>query len=396
MNVAPFANWFEYRSFLFFSVWREKGKGVCKKAARIPPAIRHPQARSVRESLGEDRKPASAVRAPRIALHNHATEPRRSHVLVAVAFSRRSSSLFPLLSFLSPWADWRSAVILFVPHDTFAIAREGRGFILSGTSVWRPTYRRGRWRFFSFFPRTSHLSLASSRPSLHERRPSTPLLLSNCTTKHFALLLLRTQLFPLLPSFRHTPVTDRHQPRHAIPHNLSTSPVIISPVLPLSPSSTSPYSPIRLTRDSFLFLRYPHRHPRPPPCDLSFLRCITYPRDCLLRVVHWWTFSTGSAPSLPSPLLGCEIPIHSTRVTIIRDVVTSYPTTTADRHRKGLTSSPTYRSSSNAPARDDSPPVTTRRATQPRWLAPPPSLFLVNYLSKVFLDLFPPPSNELR
>ena len=76
--------------------------------------------------------------------------------------------------------------------------------------------------------------------------------------------------------------------------------------------------------------------------------------------------------------------------------MTSYPTTTADHHRKGLTSSPTYRSSSDAFARDDSLPVTTRRATQPQRLALSPSLFLVNYLSKVFLDLFPPPSDELR
>ena len=77
-------------------------------------------------------------------------------------------------------------------------------------------------------------------------------------------------------------------------------------------------------------------------------------------------------------------------------MVTSYPTMTADRHRKGLTSSPTHRSLSDASARDDSLPLTTRRAMQPRRLAPPPSLFLVNYLSKVFLDLFPPPSDELR
>ena len=70
--------------------------------------------------------------------------------------------------------------------------------------------------------------------------------------------------------------------------------------------------------------------------------------------------------------------------------------TTADNHRKGLTSSPTHRSLTDALARDDSLPVTTRRAMQPRRLALPPSLLLVNYLSKVFLDLFPPPSDELR
>ena len=83
-------------------------------------------------------------------------------------------------------------------------------------------------------------------------------------------------------------------------------------------------------------------------------------------------------------------------LTIIRDVVTSYPTTTTDRHQKGPTSNSTYRSSSDAYACDNSPPVTTRRATQPRRLAPFPSLFLVNYLSKLFLDWFPPPSDELR
>ena len=76
--------------------------------------------------------------------------------------------------------------------------------------------------------------------------------------------------------------------------------------------------------------------------------------------------------------------------------VTSYSTTTTYRHRKGPISGSTSRSSSDASARDDSPPVMTRRATQPRRLAPFPSLFLVNYLSKVFLDLFPPPSDELR
>ena len=40
--------------------------------------------------------------------------------------------------------------------------------------------------------------------------------------------------------------------------------------------------------------------------------------------------------------------------------------------------------------------VMTRRATQPRRLAPYPSLFKFNYLSKGFLSLLPPPSNECR
>ena len=83
-------------------------------------------------------------------------------------------------------------------------------------------------------------------------------------------------------------------------------------------------------------------------------------------------------------------------LTIIHDVVTSYLTTTTDRHQKGLISGSTYRSSLDASARDDSSPITTRRATQPRRLAPFPSLFLVNYLSKVFLDFFPPLSDEFR
>ena len=73
-----------------------------------------------------------------------------------------------------------------------------------------------------------------------------------------------------------------------------------------------------------------------------------------------------------------------------------YPTTTTRRNRRGPTSSSTHRPSPDVSARDDSLPVTTRRATQPRRLSPPPSLFLVNYLSKVFLDLFPPPSDGLR
>ena len=73
-----------------------------------------------------------------------------------------------------------------------------------------------------------------------------------------------------------------------------------------------------------------------------------------------------------------------------------YPTTTTYRNRRSPTSSSTHRPSSDASARDDSLPVTTRRATQPRRLSPSPSLFLVNYLSKVFLDLFPPPSDGLR
>ena len=78
-------------------------------------------------------------------------------------------------------------------------------------------------------------------------------------------------------------------------------------------------------------------------------------------------------------------------------MVASYPTTTTTYcHWTDPTSSPTHRSLTDASARDESLPVTTRRATQPRRLAPPPSLFLVNYLSKVFLDLFPPPSDELR
>ena len=70
--------------------------------------------------------------------------------------------------------------------------------------------------------------------------------------------------------------------------------------------------------------------------------------------------------------------------------------TTTRRNRRGLTFSSTHRSSSDTSARDDSLPIMTRRATQPRRLSPPPSLFLVNYLSKVFLDFFPPPSNGLR
>ena len=78
-------------------------------------------------------------------------------------------------------------------------------------------------------------------------------------------------------------------------------------------------------------------------------------------------------------------------------MVASYPTTKpAYCHWTDPTPSPTHRSLTDASARDESLLVTTRRATQPRRLAPPPSLFLVNYLSKVFLDLFPPPSDELR
>ena len=83
-------------------------------------------------------------------------------------------------------------------------------------------------------------------------------------------------------------------------------------------------------------------------------------------------------------------------LTITRDVVTSYSTTMTYRHRKCPISDSTYRSSSDAFARDNSPRVTTSQAMQPRRLAPFPSLFLVNYLSKVSLDLFPPPSDELR
>ena len=57
------------------------------------------------------------------------------------------------------------------------------------------------------------------------------------------------------------------------------------------------------------------------------------------------------------------------------DTLYAQPPTTTRNYRRGPSSDPTRLSSSDASARVDSPPVTTRRATQPGRLAPYPSLF---------------------
>ena len=66
------------------------------------------------------------------------------------------------------------------------------------------------------------------------------------------------------------------------------------------------------------------------------------------------------------------------------------------RNRKGLISSSTRHSSSDAFVTSNRRHVTTRWATHPRRLTPYPSLLPFNYLLKDSLGLFPPPSDECR
>ena len=72
------------------------------------------------------------------------------------------------------------------------------------------------------------------------------------------------------------------------------------------------------------------------------------------------------------------------------------PPTTIPSTRKGPCSDSTRRSSPDASARIDSPPVMTCRATHPRRLALYPSFFKFNYLSKIILGLLPLPSDKHR